>query len=81
MIKMIAKEARELQNNQYKSFDDLPLMLTVKNVAEVLGISRTGAYELVRRSDFPTLNIGKRIVVPKEEFARWVRENTGKPTP
>ena len=56
-------------------------MLTVKNVAEVLGISRTGAYELVRRPDFPTLNIGKRIVVPKEEFAHWVRENTGKPTP
>jgi len=81
IIIKIAKEARELQNNQYKSFDDLPLMLTVNNVAEVLGISRTGAYELVRRPDFPTLNIGKRIVVPKEEFARWVRENTGKLTP
>lgn len=31
----------------YKSFDELPLMLNVVQVAAVLGISRAGAYELV----------------------------------
>ena len=67
-----------MRNQKYRSFDDLPLMLTVTNVAEVLGISRTGAYELVRRGDFPTLNIGKRIVIPKEEFIRWIRDNATK---
>ena len=70
-----------MKNQKYKSFDDLPLMLTVIDVAEVLGISRTGAYELVRQEGFPTLSIGKRIVIPKEEFVRWIRDNTGKTTP
>ena len=65
-----------MKNQKYKSFDDLPLMLTVIDVAEVLGISRTGAYELVRQAGFPALNIGKRIVIPKEEFVRWIRDHT-----
>ncbi len=56
----------------YKSYDELPLMLSVPEVAAVLGISRAGAYELVRREDFPALKIGSRIVVPKEKFVGWV---------
>ena len=33
---------------RFKSFDDLPLTLTVMEVAEALRISRAGAYDLVR---------------------------------
>ena len=50
----------------YKSFDELPLMLNVVQVAAVLGISRAGAYELVHSEGFPALKIGSRIVVPKD---------------
>lgn len=53
---------------QYTSYDQLPLMLSVPEVAAVLGISRAGAYELVRAEGFPALKIGSRIVVPKEKF-------------
>lgn len=56
----------------YKSHDELPLMLSVPEVAAVLGISRAGAYELVRSDDFPALKIGSRIVVPKEKFIDWI---------
>ena len=59
----------------YKTFDELPLMLSVPDVAAVLGISRAGAYELVHAGDFPKLRIGSRIVVPKEELREWIREN------
>ena len=31
----------------------------------LLGISDASAYELVQEADFPSLRIGKRIVVPK----------------
>ena len=51
-------------------------MLSVPEVASVLGISRAGAYELVRSDGFPTLKIGSRIVVPKEKFIEWVDEKT-----
>ena len=32
----------------YKSYDELPLMLSVHDVAEVLGISKSSAYVLVK---------------------------------
>ena len=66
-----------MHNRDYKSYDDLPLMLTVMDVAAVLGISRTGAYELVRQEGFPALSIGARIIIPKEQFIRWIEEHTG----
>lgn len=40
----------------YKSYDDLPLMLSVHDVAEVLGISKSGAYVLVKEKGFQTEN-------------------------
>ncbi len=60
----------------YKSFDELPLMLNVVQVAAVLGISRAGAYELVHREGFPALKIGNRIVVPKDKLREWIDANT-----
>ena len=60
----------------YKSYDELPLMLSVPEVAAVLGISRAGAYGLVRSDGFPALKIGSRIVVPKEKFIGWIGSQT-----
>lgn len=60
----------------YKSFDELPLMLNVVQVAAVLGISRAGAYELVHSEGFPALKIGCRIVVPKDRLREWIDANT-----
>ncbi len=59
---------------QFKSYDDLPLMLSVQDVSAVLGISRAGAYELVKSEGFPAMNIGSRIIVPKEDFILWIRQ-------
>ena len=61
---------------KYKSYDDLPLMLSVPEVAAVLGISRAGAYELAHSEGFPSLTIGSRIVVPKDKLIAWIDEST-----
>ena len=61
----------------YKSYDELPLTLSVQEIAIVLGISKTSAYELVRSKGFPILKIVSRLVVPKEKFREWVEQNTG----
>lgn len=63
---------------KYKSYEELPLMLSVPEVAAVLGISQAGAYELVHTDGFPALKVGSRIVVPKEKFIEWINENTAK---
>ena len=60
----------------YKSYDELPLMLSVPEVAAVLGISRAGAYDLVLSEGCPALKIGSRIVVPKERFIGWIDTQT-----
>ena len=65
-----------MKQTVYKSYDELPLMLSVPEVASVLGISRAGAYELIKGKGFPALKIGSRIVVPKERFIQWINEKT-----
>ena len=62
----------------YKSYDELPLMLNADTVKDVLGISISSAYELMKEKSFPSLKIGSRIVVPKDKFIEWVEQNAGK---
>lgn len=59
-----------------KSLDDLPAMLTAAELAGALGISRAGAYALIHRKDFPTLQIGKRLMVPKDKLMAWIDRQT-----
>lgn len=62
-------------NKIYKSYEELPLMLSVPQLATALGISRASAYALVKQADFPSLPIGSRIVIPKDKFISWVEKN------
>ena len=66
-----------MKESTYKSYDELPLFLNAETVAKVLGVSPSSGYELMHEAGFPTLKIGNRIVVPKEQFIRWVSEHTG----
>lgn len=58
--------------NNYKNYSELPLTLSVPEVAAVLGISRAGAYELVHSASFLKVKIGKRILVPKDKLIEWL---------
>ena len=63
--------------SEYKSYDDLPLVLNASTVAKVLGIAPSSADELMHEKDFPVLKVGNRMVVPKEKFIQWVERHTG----
>ena len=67
-----------MKDAKFKNYDDLPLMLSVPDLTDALGISRAGAYELVKIEGFPALHIGNRILVPKEELVVWIKDNTGR---
>ena len=58
--------------NQFTSIDQLPITLSAPQVASVLGISRANAYALMHSVGFPTLTIGKRMVVPKDKLLAWI---------
>ena len=61
--------------NCFKSFEELPLTLNATQVAEVLGISRVFAYNLLHQETFPTIVIGKRMLVPKDKFVEWMNQS------
>ena len=66
-----------MKSSIYYDYDELPLFLNAENVADVLGVAQSTAYELMHEKDFPAMNIGSRIVVPKEHFIKWVNQSTG----
>lgn len=66
-----------MKESIFKNYDELPLFLNARMVAQVLGISSAGAYDLLHHRDFPVLKIGSRLVVPKEQFLLWVKSQTG----
>ena len=59
-----------MAKNAYKSYDELPLMLSVMDVAALFGISRSHAYDLVHEEDFPVMEIGSRIIVLKDALIK-----------
>jgi predicted DNA-binding transcriptional regulator AlpA len=66
----------------FKSIADVPMFMTVMDVAGPLGISRASAYELVKEKGFPKLNaVHGRIIVPRDRFFEWLdsREKYGNP--
>ena len=59
------------------SFENLPAVLNASQLSNALGISRAGAYQLLNTETFPTLRIGKRLLVPKDKLIDWIEQNTG----
>lgn len=54
-----------------------PLTLTVEQAAQVLGIGRSTAYELVRMGDLKHIRLRRRIVVPVAHLAERLGVDRG----
>ena len=65
-----------MKESVYRSYDALPLFLNSNTVSKVLGVSSSSTYELMHTEGFPTLRIGSRMVVPKEQFIQGVSAHT-----
>jgi excisionase family DNA binding protein len=52
--------------------------MTVSEAAEVLGILRAFAYELVGRGEIPVVRFGRRVVVPRKALETLLE--VGRPT-
>ncbi len=58
------------------SYDQLPIMLSAKNVANALGISESKAYELFRSKGFPVIVLGRRKLVAKDKLIEWLNKQS-----
>jgi excisionase family DNA binding protein len=55
---------------------DLPAFATVEEVAALLRISRSSAYEAIKRGEIPTVSFGRRLRVPRSTLLRLAGEQT-----
>ena len=60
-------------------FSSLPDVMTAEQLASALQISKSGAYALLSRPDFPTLRIGGRKMVVKKDLLEWLNSHTNRP--
>jgi excisionase family DNA binding protein len=48
------------------------LCITVPEAAEMLGISRNFAYELVKQGNLPVVQFGKRLLIPRAALEKML---------
>lgn len=53
---------------------DKRLCVKVKETAEMLGISRNFAYQLVREGKLPSIRFGKRILIPRAALDKMMEK-------
>jgi excisionase family DNA binding protein len=65
-----------MKQSLYKNTNELPLFLTVMDVANLLGISKSSAYELANEQGFPKLKVvAGRTIVPRDRLMDWLNDN------
>ena len=57
-------------------FAAFPDVMDVRELAAALHLSRAGAYNLMNEPDFPTLKIGGRKLVMKQDLIAYLRRHT-----
>jgi excisionase family DNA binding protein len=62
----------------YKEIKDYPPILTAHEICEILKVSKPTAYELMKRNDFPLIEIGKCKRVTRDDFIKWLGQMSRK---
>ena len=57
-------------------FENMPDVMDAKQIAQALHLSKAGAYNLLNDPDFPTLQIGGRKLVMKQDLIAWLKSKT-----
>lgn len=53
---------------------NLPEVLKAKDISSYLNVSPRYAYEIMNRTDFPTIRIGRTKRVMREDFLTWLEQ-------
>lgn len=65
------------EKKRLRNYEELPLVLDVADIQQIMGISRTSAYELVRTPGFPAfrrVEEGSSRSVRKHSLTGWKKE-------
>ena len=65
-----------ISNSEGVKGKGLPNILTVKELAEFININLNRAYQLAHRADFPSLRIGRKIMISRNKLLEWIDEKS-----
>ena len=51
--------------------EELPEVMTIKEVKQFLKIGRNSAYDLINHKEFRVLRVGRNIRICRADFLRW----------
>ena len=60
---------------KYTSLEEIPLVLTVEDVADILHIGRTCAYRLIQSGDLDSFKVGTKRRVFKKQLLSFMSES------
>jgi excisionase family DNA binding protein len=55
------------------------MLLSADEVAQLLGISRAKAYQMLNAADLPAIRFGKSIRAPRADLLNWIAQHTKQP--
>ena len=61
-------------DNLIKSFDEMPLFLSVEDVSLVFNIGRNSTYNLFNSAEFPTIKIAGQFRICKDDLIGWLQK-------
>ena len=56
----------------YQNFDQLPLVLSIRQVSQALGLGRDATYNLVRAGKIRSIRVGHQYRVPKAALMEYL---------
>ena len=67
------KAGESMKSSIIKSKDELPMFMSVMDMIDLLGISRSKAYELAAEEGFPKLKlVPGRVIIPRDRLLEWL---------
>lgn len=61
---------------EYRTFDELPLVVSVPQLAKLLDVGRNAAYNLVNSGKIRTVKIGRTIRVPMTAVIEFIESSS-----
>jgi len=54
------------------------LVISVKECAEALGISKNTAYQLLKAGKIPCIRLNRRLIIPRKRFEAFLNGDSGR---
>ena len=70
---------QETESTQEQPVKIEPWCYSVEEAARILGVAKSSMYEVIRRNNIHHVYVGKRILLPKRNFHKWLEKALSEP--